>query len=485
MGLSGADSEQIAIAMSRVLGTRLHSSWVQASKQPAAGAWKIRIATENVWDRLYPFEDSPEWASIREPALKGYGLDARPYRLRFDQHSLSVGKTRSGKSSDFNGELAYVTRCGDAVAWVGGVHKLYDSLAGWIEPYAGTDEPLPIDWIAHGQCDVLEMLAAAMRIGRWRQSVPMARRGGWPTLLVYVDEASYPFQNEKAKIAFDGQMLSASQLAAMIVKGVGSAGVVLKGANQRGTPADWGPAGNDLMANSGYRTVFRTCDEAEVGRALGWTNYKVEQPTYQGQFWLRHDEGQPVMLKAPYLQEIDPTKPKLHGGLTVSDVAWARRNFHVVLDPGSTQAAGEAYARRHVRMDDALLRYLTGAVAPPSETELRGSGASSADPAQAGYEAAVAEIRAIESVAGQNAVTPLVGRVPRAQRIVQIVRAASGSMTFRSIVDALHAGGDEAADQVVTNALTKLVSDGALVRPELNQYDIPGRAPGTATAEVQ
>ena len=71
-----------------------------------------------------------------------------------------------------------------------GVAKLYDTLAGWLEPYRDTGRPIPIDWVASGRMDSMAMLVRAMDVARWRQNQPMSARAAFKTIIVQLDEAS-------------------------------------------------------------------------------------------------------------------------------------------------------------------------------------------------------------------------------------------------------------------------------------------------------
>lgn len=475
MRLSAADAEQIAIALGDVLKTRMLSDWVQIIKEPEAGEYSIVVVTEDVMARVRPFEDTLAWASITEPAMIGYQIDGRPYHLLLRQHGQNIGQTRSGKSSAIHTKIAHVTRCGDAVQWLCGSEKVYDLAAGWVEPYMDTGLPLPIDWVASGPRDSLDMLIAGMNIARWRQRQPLSKRGGWPDIIITLDEASFLLRNRAVRGTYQGQEVTASQMAAMLRQGGGSAGVWLDLATQRSTNDHGGDQGGDIGMNAGYCLAFRSKDQGEIGRLMGLGHYKLPTPRHQGVCWLDAGNGDdPIQIKVPYIQESDPSKPKLHTGLTVSDVAWSRRQFITELDAGSAGAGGEAYARRHTRMDAAMLAYLTDADVVEAQAP------SSAN--QAGYALAMQELATLgiplaassrQSVAARpTEVTALAGRKPRAERVVDILRtSAPEPMAPTDVLNALHESGDTAAqEQVVLNILSKLVTRGAAERPARGLY---------------
>jgi hypothetical protein len=471
--LDGGDEEPIAIAMSEILGIDIASDWVHITKKPAAGAYAISVLTEDVMAEVRPFVDTPEWASITDPAIVGYQIDGEPTRMRLDQHGADVGLSRWGKSSLVNVRIAHTTRCADARQMVCGVEKLYDLVGPWIEPYLGTDLPLPFD-IASGPQDTAEMLAAGMRIARWRQQQPHHTRKGFKKIIIQLDEASFALVIRNVFAEYEGTKKTMSELAMMIVKGAGSGGVHLHLAAQRGTHNNWGDCGGDINAGLSWQTVFKTHDPAEIGRAFG--DFRLPMPRHKGEFWLEPGNGDQVLKnKSPYMQETDPQRDKLHNGATISDVAWARRNFHTELDEGSARAAGPWYANRHTRATAALVAYLTG-----GNHEAAPAQRSAFDEAVAQVEA---EVQAMMNKAEWNTsptglVTPaaggvatMVGRQTRAERIVTIVQGSTTPMEKADILSALVDQGDTTANvSTVMNALVKLVQDGTLDRAVRGGY---------------
>lgn len=473
--LGPESAEAIAIGLADVLRREILSDWVQITKEPSAGTYTILLVTEDVMARVYPYRDlTVGWSTITEPKVIGYGMDGAPRAVRLAQHGQISGRSTSGKTSLIHTEWAEVTRCRDALIWVGGVEKLYDLVGGWLEPYDGSDLPLPIDWVASGQQDLLTMLVAAMTVARWRQRQPMSVRHGFVTIIVYLDEASFALQDQKSTALYQGKRCTAAQLVAMLTKGAASAGVYLRYISQRAVNTHFGDQGGDTTANAGFVAGFATRDSADIGRLLGNDCYRLSPPRHPGEYWLEDGSG-PVRLKAPYLQSVDPSKPVLHDGPTISSVAWDRRDYVRVLDGGSAGAAGDGYAARHVRMGPEMLTYLTD-VEPAEPVSYEGS---------AGWVAAMEELDAAgigasapsrpaappEPERGAGGVATMVGRQSRAARIEGIVAAAGTPLSIGDIVAALRAAGDDGASpQVVTNALTRLVADGRLHRPERGRY---------------
>lgn len=509
-------AEPLAIALANVLSdasiaqgggeVELHSDWVTFTKLPQAGAYSVTVVNEDVMDRTFAYVDDQDWTTMATPAVFGKEMNGRIFKQPLAGHSRAIGGSRWGKSSQFHVEVAHCTKA-DAVVWVGGVEKLYDLVAGWIESYRGKGMRPPIDWIANGQLDTLRMVVAAMNVARWRQRQPMHKRVGWPYLIVFLDEVSFFADNRRVTIKYQGQDVNAGQILATCMKGAASANVLFKMASQRSTNDQFGDKGGEVNTNWMYSSVFHSADEAEVGRVMGNAYYKLENPAHRGECWLRSAEtqGQPRRMKVPYIQSVDPTQPLLHSGPTLADVAWARRLFERELDAGSQRAAGEHYERRHTMVDDEMMRYLTGDYVDLSELGEDEDAGGMTNAAQAGYDFARASIEAMYAAqgalpsggpatdsdgaegsgAGVAVAAPPAEREPAAahrvldfnqhrslaDRVAAIIRQAEGPVTKEAITTALTDAGVDLGDgQVLTNALTAGVKAGAFTRKERGIY---------------
>jgi len=356
--LSMLNAEAVAIAFGEITDTEIGSSWVQVTKLPTAGAYTITVTSSDTMQRLYPYQIDTRPVSIEDPALVGYGIDGLPHYERVNQHWLHTGGTRFGKTGLVQVLRAHTLRAaGDAVLWVGGTEKLYDSVGPWIDPFIGTGRRPPIDWVAKGPQDTLSMITAAFILGRWRQSVPHHRRGGFKDVVVEIDEASFFLTMERLVIEHEGETLTPSRMTENIIKGVGSAGVWIHLVSQRGTNDQFGEAGGSITANLQVRTAFRTSDDDEIGRAFG--DWKLPMPANKGEYYIQGADGDVRRLRAPYIQETDPKRPRLHDGANLNDVAVSLADLWQGLDRESAWALGEVYANRPQTAED-LFRYLTG-----------------------------------------------------------------------------------------------------------------------------
>lgn len=494
--LDGKDAEPMAIAMSEVLGHDLESDFVTIAKQPGAGTYSITVLTEDVMATVYEYVDDPTPTSITQPVVLGYEVDGTPYAQNICGHGSDVGQTGSGKSSRVNVKTAFILRCTDAAMWMCGVEKVYETLAPWLDPYRGTSYRSPFDWVASGAYHTVAMLAAAMKLARYRQGPhPAYVKRSFKKLIVQLDEASFALVIKHITAIYGGENCNASRLADMLMRGARSGNVFLHLVSQQGTNGNWGDYGSSINANMMWQTVFYTRDEGEIGRATG--DYKLPRPRHTGVYWMQESNTpSPKQLKAPFIQEDDPGKAKVHDGATVSEVSWARRTIDHRLDEDSTkflQRTVAEYADRHTMVTDDMLAYLAGFGADDMPQHGGDYDDAKADVADvlAGLRAAAdwattgsADPGGAEPVVPQQ-VTPaaaaapapaaapsaptvavLTQHKPRKTRIHEIVRdSQAGPMQRGDIIEALRAQGDHAvSDQVVTNTLKQLLNDGALTR---------------------
>lgn len=480
--LGPQSSEAIAIGLSEVLGAPLMSDWVSIRKDRAAGRHRLVIVTEDVMNRIYAYEDDQKWLRPTDPVLIGYDIEGRPHHARIDKHGQMSGATESGKSSLANVELANATLFDGAVVMAGGTEKFYDLIGPWVEPYLNTDHAPPFEMVASGINDVVELLVGLMKLARWRQRQPMSKRQGFVRIIWYHDEASFTLRNTSVKAMYDGQEQTASQLTGKAAQAWASALMYQRLISQRGVNTHFGDAGGDVTANAATAAAFRTKDQADVGRMMGLTHYGLAVPRHRGEFWYTDEETEPVRLKAPYIQTVDPSKPVLHNGATVADVAWSRRHFQRQLDEPSETYLSEVcplYANRHQTVTPAYLSYLTGSDVPHDDTEDGDGVASELSPQEAGRAVAEAKYQklvqqytpsAVTQPVSRGGVAVLADRRTRADRIAAIVRNADTPLARGEIIERLRNSGDDAGEQVVQNALGKLTKDGTVERRDGEGY---------------
>lgn len=512
--------EALAIAARRQLGRTIESSWVQIYKQRAAGAYTVSVLTRDALADVHPYYDNPNpngsAPSFKDPCDIGWRADQQQVFIRLDQNGFCTGKSQSGKSSFEHRKIARQTECYDAVQWVGGMSKVYDLVADWIEPYEETGRKIPINWIAYGPRDTAEMLAAGLRIARDRQNQRKSERTGWKAIKINLDECSDVFASDSGSWAkLDGKRRHASDLCAELSKTGKSGWVYLDRDTQYGVQNEGGTHGGMIQATTDITVAFATNEPHDIGRAVG--DYKTAQPPHQGCYWIKRSAvDAPELAKSEYLQESDPSKPRLHDGPTIREIAWARRDCDNELDERAQQAAGPAYHRRHQYMNAAMMGYLRpGSEGEDAEAKVAAQQAPQSPsvdepvvelddpngltededdptPEGAGREEARAMLAGIPGVAemlsgtsepaaeveSEPAADDSVVEMPqqsRAERIVEIAQHAQEPLTRGEFVTALRDGGDEPSEQVVQNALGKLVKCGRLVRDE-GTYMVPEMA---------
>ncbi len=497
--LGEADARRIALALRDITGRDFAPDWVEITEQPdRVGIYKIQANTEDVMRHIRPYRERPEdvytrtpdglyvprWRSVRDPSYQLWGMDGMPIGVDVARHAWVVGGTTGGKSSYIHREWADVTLCEDALIWVCGVRKLYDLVGPWLEPYKDTGIRPPLDWVRADAEGVLAMLVAAMDVARWRQDQPYYARDGFKTILLYIDEASFAL-NTKARAWYDGREVSAGDMYAECTQATASAGIHLVAATQRGVHHQFGDKGGDASSNIGREITFPTGDEQEIGRVTG--NFKAKPLRHRGECYARLGDLPPVRAKGEYLQTPDPSKPVLHDGPKVDEIAWNRRYHQKELDAGSVPAAGPEYANRHRYVTEEYLASLRGGgrrrpASTSTTIPVTGLAADTGDPErdkESAMRNALAGVFArldgdgLDQGDGEQAgavVTPLSAYRTRADRVEAVIRdiwtRERTAATPSQILAALHDGGDDSATgQLVQNALRQLVEQRRAARP--------------------
>jgi hypothetical protein len=509
--LGEADARRIALALRDIARRDVATDWVQISEdRDRVGVYTIQANTMDVMSRVRPYRETPDevhsrdgrpvWRRLSDPVEALWGMDGMPIGVDVARHAWILGATTGGKSAFIHREWADVSKCEDALIWVCGVRKLYDLVGMWLEPYLGTDFAPPLDWVRADAEGVVEMLIAAMEIARWRQDQPFAARRNFQKIMIYIDEASFAL-NTKVKVRYDGAEVTAGDMYAECTQAVASANIHLVAATQRGVHHAFGDKGGDAAANIGREIVLPSGDDQEAGRVTG--DYKLAPLRHRGECYARLGDQPHVRAKIEYVQTADPSKPVLHDGPRVDEIAWNRRYHRKALDAGSAAVAGDAYNSRHTLVTDAYLADLRGARAGKARPVA--SAATVAHDSDQAMATAVASIfgqlpslaapAPVEPEAEPAPVAELAGYRTRADRVEAVVRSiweSTGAPAGpRDILAALHEGGDDAANpQLVANALRQLGTQGRLIRPsnpdgrEVTGLYLPPDAAATASTTV-
>jgi hypothetical protein len=481
-------SEQIAIALSEITGRPILSEFVRVTKKPNAGHLSVTVLKKDLMNRVIPYVDPvdavtgrPAVTSGSEPVKIGYGIDDVEHGLRMDRHGRLIGMSRAGKSALLHIAFAHYTRAEDTILWVGGRQKVYDLVAGWLEPYEDTGVKPPLDWVVNGQEDTLAMMVAAMNVARWRMAQPMKSRK-WRKLLVVIDEFSYVATDATTLVEFDGQMVTGSYLAASLTRAAAGAEVYLICASQHSTNNDFGAYGTSILQNFRWSIAMECTDFAEIGRLGG--NYKLPVPKNAGEFWLFRADAEPLNLKAAYIQSADPTADQLVD-VKLTDVALSRSVFN---RPGLTESeglagAGQAYAERPILVDGdymAYIRAVDGITGDTPDVAVPDAGTPATRPVAGGGGAAQLGYDALDALLTSSApavstpAAPAATHVPRTRRLAELLtEAGPDGLSIAAAVEALRADGDDASAASVGAELSRMRKNGRAERVEDGLYTAP------------
>lgn len=481
---AGETAESIATALSILSGRRIRKDQVIVEPTEDAGEYLVTVyENAELATRVIPFLDEHGSipTSMGELCLVGHKTNRSPAMMDLRQHGQLIGATESGKSSLLHKMLAHATRCPDCVIWVGGVWKLYDFVSEWLEAYLNSGLLPPIDWVANGHEDVCEMMAAFLRGAAYRTNTRKTDRTHLPYMILVLDEVTYIVNNKHVKGIVHGEEMTASQMLAGIARGTAGARMYEWLATQRDTFENLGVDGGTTAAQMGFAFVFRIRDQGTVGRVTG--DYTLPNPTGRGQCWADLGPESPIYsLRIPYPHTMDTSKPALHDGPRLDQVSWARRNIPHVLDEGTANAAGPAYADRHRYVTEEYLDYLrtTKTLTPqPIGGTIMDSMIGPIDAeeylaAETLFNQRVAARQndhangngasaSLPEYAPVSEATVLADYRPRKQRILDIVQGANGPMVRGEIITELERMGDNIGNaKVVTNLCGELARDGTI-----------------------
>jgi len=364
---TGDAAEQIATALSILSGQPVSKDQVVVEPTDDAGRYLITVyETAAIAAKVIKYMD--EYGSIPttmgELCPVGHRTNHKLCKMDLRQHGQIIGGTTSGKSSLIHIMLAHATRCTDCFIWIGGVWKLYDFVMAYVERYinvchdCGVKHLPPIDWIAHGQQDVCNMMAAFMQIAKYRMNLRNNQRGGLPCGILVLDEVTFITDDKFTKGYVNGKPMNASDMIAGIARGTASAKLYEWLATQHDTMTNFGDQGATTISQMMFSFVFAIRSQGSVGRVLD--DYSLPTPRKRGECWADLGLDNPIFkLRIPYPQTPDIGKPVLHDGPKLDEIMWNRRHIPHVMDPGSANAAGEHYANRFRMVDDEYIDYLT------------------------------------------------------------------------------------------------------------------------------
>jgi hypothetical protein len=464
--LALGQEERLAGAAQEELGRPIKKRWVRIQETEYPGQVRATIALEDIFAKPLKYPLNNEMLPRGSHITIGTQVHGEPVTLNPYQHIVICGATQSGKTSLVNVVIGELLRLPGRVQ-LGGCEKVYDIAGQWLDPHLGTDNDLPLDWVVQGQGDTLKMLANAMLEARWRQNLDHHDRVGIDPLWVVLEEAPATLNNRSMTVTVDGHEYFASELAAHNTRTTTSSEVFFVFLAQEYDNNMFGDAAASIKANSNAVIIMRSRSSDERSRAFGRGGAAMPHLHHSGEFYIL-DAADPYAGKAPYIQEADPRKPRLHDGPTLAEVSTARSKLVAERSQGRTAPPSPDYAERPKRMTDDYRKYLQAKRSLPTSGATGNPAITAADPASQ-VDAAIA---AMEAELDQRDARRLhvVDAEPKQpgprQQIADLVLEAGREMTRKEILAAL----DEVSESSIDNHLSELVKQGKLCRPASGVY---------------
>lgn len=464
--VQSGDEDAIARAVEDAYDVVMKKSWVQINELDDAGRVRVTVTTQDVLALVHPY------VLVNEPLPHGSRIDigpqvhGEPITVHPLGHGAIIGNTGSGKTAFSAAFCAEVMRLPGRKTVIG-IEKVYDWVGQLLDPLLGTDLPLPVEAFV-GMADCLMLLTEIMNEVRWRQSLPHKDRQNLLPWFVWIEEAPAFLARRDTRVTFDGREWVASDLLAYIMRLARSAGIFIILMAQAWDNAMFGDHAASIKDNMNYIVILRSKDGDERSRAFGKGSAALPDLYNPGEFYVRGDFA-PIRGKGRYIQEEDSRLAVLHDGPRMSEVALARAELATRLPEGRWATPTPWYeANRPRRMTPDYQLYLQGRVAiAPSTSPAVAAAPSAEDELDAALRrAGLLEVEAPPSAAPQlHVVETEQKRGPR-QQIVDLVVEAGREMTRAEILAAF----PDVSETSIDNHLSRLVSQGRLLRPSAGLY---------------
>lgn len=479
----------VAIALSEKTSTPIPTGWVTVEPTGYEGVFKIIVMSRDVMADVHVWYDDPTPTTSYEPTLVSYFRDGTENRMDLTGNGLIAAMSQAGKTNILMLLLLFYLLCTDAVVWVGGVRKQFETYWPLIAKYMGTKYRMPLDLLVTGQNDTAQLVLAALNLVDYRNG--LKDKSGLKRVKIFIDEYTDVAENKKVLFFYKKVWMDVPTGVRMLNRVGKSVYVEAVLATHRDTNSTLGTEGGDLKSGMDWTICLRTNELASIHRLFG--DYSLERLVHPGEVYAARTGVRPRRSKAPYVQEVGkPNAPKTNGP-TVTEAGWARR--HLVaerqLTPAEQQACGEFYLNRHTHVTPELEEYLRygpieTAEEAPAEQSHEALSAGPASVSITGGPDAAAEAgrrRAEELIARQEAewaaaeaaqaqqptTTPSTPDTPvvvssldnarhRKGRPAAILRLlAEGPMTVATLIERMRAEGDATANRpLIYNALSKL-----------------------------
>ncbi|GAA1281694.1 hypothetical protein [Saccharothrix xinjiangensis] len=453
--LTHKDAEEIANVIMSLTGVEMAGDYVEVVRHRLAGRVIITVATTDIGAQALPYTALD--ATPRDPRRMAIGLAKRGTDVAVNprQHWKLIGPTGSGKSGAENVWIAEDIVRGHRVI-VCGADKVWDLVEEWVDGLGGVDLPIRA---VQGLGDTLRALVAVARHARWKQTLPAAQRAGIAPVRLVVTESSRVMVDRSLTIGWDGRDWTAGELIGHISRSTQGADDWLLLSSQDFDHDYWGTEAASIKNNTGGTLLCRSRNADERRRALGDAYYGLPDLQHPGESYVK-DSGIPEYVKLFYPQESDPSKPRLHDGPTVRDIARIRAGQAREFTGEELRVMGTWFATLPRRMTPAYRDYLRGE--RPLTIQIEDDDFTAP---QRGADALIAEADAMLAQLGiplpaalpapEPQVAEALQRPPLRERIVQLVEQA-GQLGRKDVLAALLAEGYDTTQQSVDNALSAL-----------------------------
>lgn len=424
---------------------------IERDPDRAANRSVMIVLTRDVLNETIPYPDdllkSPRTSRDQIPVGKRLTGETFTYD-GYKGHEIMVAMTDGGKTTAINNRIVHWALSPDTVIWAPYGDKIVDGLSGWYQPFlSGRAERPVVDWPATDVDEIGAMLADALAIIDYRQTLPSSSRHGGqelsvtlPQIVIILDEAAGPLQSTKRfTLRSTGEKMTIAQMAREIIRLGRSTGVKLLLVAQRGVAAMMGPEASNLKSQARCKTMLMSDGGAEATWVFAGRSKHVTDDIPVGALWMedRKLHQDPVLGKGWLLDEAQQEKLAIHAAQYSGPIdagsaevcqwyagRWTRPGQRQLLD---LLAQGDMSADI-ARIIDELAETTpqNTAASTPDAASARGTAAGGGDGLvdMSGVEASLARLRGLNQQQ-QNQPTPPSTEVPSVDELQAMFDAPS------------------------------------------------------------
>jgi hypothetical protein len=245
---------------------------LNADGRPLAGEFILTFDIVDVLKHTAWMPDDHTPLSILHAFPVGVHADGTVIHLTIKEiQTMIAGLTGSGKSMFLHVLIHQISRCRDAVIWMGDF-KGGATAKPWLMAFLRGLARVPVlDWVATDQFELERMLRAAVRIierrPAWRTGSRWKVSPKKPAIIIILDELADAVGMGRApRSVHEGRGLTGHQMAALLATIVSkgrSEGVWVIAAGQRNSVSMFGSG--DLMSQMGQRLAFAGIEPQMIG----------------------------------------------------------------------------------------------------------------------------------------------------------------------------------------------------------------------------